>query len=72
MKTIGFFGVLSKVKGPCHRFTRFHGINQIENSVTFAVTIVINRSRDLIGTLGIAEFGPKQGQVFQTNVMSLC
>ena len=38
----------------------------------YTVTIVIHKSRNLIGTLGIAEFGPKQGHVFQSNIMSLC
>ena len=27
---------------------------------------------NLIGTLGISEFEPKKGQVFQNDVMSLC
>ena len=30
-----------------------------ENSIVFAVTIVIHKSRNLIGTLGSSEFGPK-------------
>ena len=35
------------------------------------LTIVINKFRNLIGTGGIAKFGPKSGQVFQSNTMSL-
>ena len=35
----------------------FQFFNRIENSITFAVTTVIHKSRNLIGTLGIAEFG---------------
>ena len=43
------------------------------NSIILAtLIIVIHKSRNLIGNLGIAEFGPKQGQVFQSNIMSLC
>ena len=38
----------------------------------YTVTIVIDKSCDLSGTLGIAKFVPKQGQVFQINIMSLC
>ena len=36
------------------------------------VSIVIHKSPNLMGTLGIAKFGPKWGQVFQSNIMSLC
>ena len=32
---------------------------RIENSITFAVTTVIDKSCNLIGTLGSSEFGPK-------------
>ena len=39
-------------------------IIQIENSTALFFAI----SRNLIGTLGIAEFGPKKGQVFQSNI----
>ena len=47
--------------------------NRIENSIKIAtLTIVIRKSRNLIGTLGIAEFGPESGQVFQGNILSLC
>ena len=35
----------------------------------YTVAIVIHKSRNLIVTLGITEFGPKVGQVFQSNVM---
>ena len=38
----------------------------------YTVTIVIHKSRNLIGTLGISEFGPKYGQVFESTVMSRC
>ena len=52
----------------CYQF-----FNRVENSITDATsTIVIHKSRNHIGTLGIAEFGPKYGQIFQINVMSLC
>ena len=37
----------------------------------YSVTIVIHKSRNLIGTGGIAKFGPKKGQVFHSNTMSL-
>ena len=37
-----------------------------------AITIVIHESRNLIGIVGIAKFGPKWSQVFQSNIMSLC
>ena len=50
----------------------FHFFNRNINSITLAVTIVIHKSRNLINTLGIAEFRPKEGQVFQNNIMSLC
>ena len=33
--------------------------NRIENSITFAVKLVIHKSFNLIGTLGSSEFGPK-------------
>ena len=46
-------GFESRIPWECFQF-----FNRIENSITFAVTIVIQKSRDLIGTLGIAEFGP--------------
>ena len=36
----------------------------------YTLTIVIHKSRNLIGTVGIARFGPKL--VFQSNIMSLC
>ena len=35
-------------------------------------TIVMHKSRNLIGTVGIAKFGPKYSQLFQSNIMSLC
>ena len=51
----------------------FQFFNRIENSITFhTVTMVIHKSCNLIGTVGIVKFGPKQGQVFQRNTMSLC
>ena len=34
-------------------------------SYLFAITIVIHKSRNLIGTLGSSEFGPKWGHVFR-------
>ena len=37
----------------------------------YTVTIVIHKSRNLIGTLGIAKFGHKYCQVFQSNIESL-
>ena len=37
----------------------FQFFNRTENSITLVVTIVIHESRNLIGTLRIAEFGPK-------------
>ena len=33
-------------------------------SITFTVSIVIHKSRNLIGTLRSSELGPKQGQIF--------
>ena len=41
-------------------------IIRIENSTA----LFFAKSRNLIGTLGIAKFGPKKGQVFK-NIMSL-
>ena len=38
----------------------------------YTLAIVIHKSRNLIGTVGIAKFRPKWGQVFQSNVMGLC
>ena len=40
-------------------------------SVMFAITIVIHKSRNLIGPLGSSEFEPKQCQVFHSNIVSL-
>ena len=37
----------------------------------YTVTIVIHKSHNLIGTEGIAKFGPKQGLVFMSSTMSL-
>ena len=40
----------------------FQFFNRIENSITFTnyiLTIVIDKSRNVIGTGGIAKFGPK-------------
>ena len=37
---------------------RANFFNRLETSITFAVAIVIHKSRNLIGTLGIAVFGP--------------
>ena len=37
----------------------------------YTVKIVFHKSRNLIGTVGIAKFGPKQGHVFQSNNESL-
>ena len=36
------------------------------------IALLFDKSHNLIGTLEIAKFGPKQGQIFQRNVMSLC
>ena len=41
--------------------------NRIENSITFTQY----QSHNLIGTEGIAKFGPKYCQVFKSNMMSL-
>ena len=38
----------------------------------FAITRIIHKSLNLIGTVGSSEFRPKYGQDFQSNVMSLC
>ena len=38
----------------------------------YTVTIVIHKSRNLVGTVRIAKVGPKKGHVFQSNNMSLC
>ena len=35
----------------------------------YTVTIIIHKSRNLIGTVGIAKFMPKYGQVFQSNIV---
>ena len=35
----------------------FQSFNRIKDSITFAVIIVIHKSRNLIGTLGSWEFG---------------
>ena len=47
-------------------------LSVLQKNRKFAVTIVMHKSRNLIGTLGGSEFGPKLGQVFQSYVMSLC
>ena len=44
----------SRIPWECYQF-----FNQIENSITFAITIVIHKSASLIGTLWSSEFGPK-------------
>ena len=36
----------------------------------YNITIEIHKSRSLISTVRIAKFGPKSGQVFQSNIMS--
>ena len=38
----------------------------------YTVALLLHESPNLIGTLGIAEFGPKWSSVFQSNSMSLC
>ena len=43
--------------------------NRIENSIIFAATIVIHKSRNLIGSLGSSEFWPKWVKVSQSNVI---
>ena len=47
-------GFESRIPSECYQF--FHGI---VISITFAVTIVIQKSCHLIGTQGSSEFGPK-------------
>ena len=37
----------------------------LQSNRKLVVTKVIHKSRNLIGTLGGSEFGPKQGQVFR-------
>ena len=45
-----------KYQGTCERGLNFYNI--------YTVTIVIHKSRYLIGTIGIAKFGPKKGPDF--------
>ena len=57
----------SRISSECYHF-----FSRIKISTIFAVTTVIHKSRNMIGTLGSSEFGPEYGQVFQRNVMSPC
>ena len=44
----------------------FQFFNQIKNSITFyTVTIVIHKSGNLIGTVGIAKFGSNRARFFR-------
>ena len=49
-----------------------HSLESRPNVIIFAVTIVINKSHNLVGALGSLEFGPKIGSLVQRNSISLC